>query len=350
MSKRAFRACGLAAITAALLVATAQAQQVPPADDPKALFEAGVNYLQEKGAPKYEEALELFRACYTKSGNFRALLPMGICELHLERDGDAIAHFQQYLSQGGADVSPELRAQAERDIATLSASLVRVTIRVEPVGASLVDERTPARGATIVNRYAVTEPTLTLGIHPGQHKFTITSDDRVPKEWSFEAAPGATLSAQFRLEATAPASPPPQESPVQAPRPPAPEQSKPQAVDITTGEYIGLAATGALLTGAVVTGLLGHSKHNELRDTNDMRHVDEANRLHDETQRLYVANGILLVGALVTGGATAYFHFSRKSEQPSGSKVSRLDHDGLGLCWQPELAAQGGRLTLSGEF
>ena len=104
MLTRVLRACGLAAVTAVLLGGTARAEEASPKGDARALFEAGVNYLQEKPEPRYEEALELFRAAYAQSGNFKALLPMGICELHLERDGEAIAHFQQYLSEGGGQV------------------------------------------------------------------------------------------------------------------------------------------------------------------------------------------------------------------------------------------------------
>jgi len=83
-----------------VVVGTAAAAESPAPKDPRALFEAGVNYLHEKPEPRYEDALQLFRASYAQSGNFRPLLPMGVCELHLERDSDAIAHFQQYLAEG----------------------------------------------------------------------------------------------------------------------------------------------------------------------------------------------------------------------------------------------------------
>jgi hypothetical protein len=349
MLTRGFRACGLAAIMAVLLVGTARAE-APTKGDARALFEAGVNYLKEKPEPRYEDALQLFRASYAQSGNFRALLPMGICELHLERDGQAIAHFQQYLSEGGVHVKHELRAQAERDIATLSASLARVTISVDPVGATIVDERTPVDGRPIVNRYSAAQPNFTLGIHPGHHKFTVNSFDRVPQQWTFEAAPGATLSAQFRLEPKTPATPPPK--PVEAPRLPTPQKGPDAQPDnVPIGEYLGFGATGGLLSGAIVTGLVAHGKKNDLRDVSGTPRVDEANKLHDEAVRYQVANGILLVGALVTGGVTAYFHFFRKNEETGGDDTARRSEaDGLGLRLQPELGTQSGRLTLSGEF
>lgn len=99
-----------------------------------------------------------------------------------------------------------------------------------------------------------------------------------------------------------------------------------------------------------MTGVLGHSTKTELRDANDARNANEANRLHDETVRYYVANGILLAGALVTGGVTGYLHFSRKSDVSAGTEVGRLDPDGFGLRLAPELDPRSGRLTLSGRF
>jgi len=43
--------------------------------------------------------------------------------------------------------------------------------------------------------------------------------------------------------------------------------------NFTTGDYVGLAATGVLLTGAVVTGVFAHGKKTELERANDTRHV-----------------------------------------------------------------------------
>lgn len=275
---------------------------------------------------------------------------MGVCELHLEKDGDAIAHFQQYVSEGGDKVPPELRAQAERDIATLSASLVHVTISVDPVGAILVDERTPAMGPVIVNRYSASQSSLTLGIRPGHHKFTVTSDGRAPKVWTFEATPGATLSAEFRLEAKTPRSPP--TKPVAAPRPSTPgKRSDSEADHVPVGEYVGFGATGMLLGGAIVTGLLAHGKKNDFMDLNDGRHEAEAKARRDEAGRLILANGVLLVGVVVTGSVTAYFHYSRRSKVAGGHDVrAASEHHPSALRVRPELRRRSGGLTLSGEF
>jgi hypothetical protein len=218
------------------------------------------------------------------------------------------------------------------------------------VGATIVDERTPAIGPPIVNRYSASQPTVTLGIRSGHHKLTIASQGREPKIWVFDAAAGATLAGQYQLESAAPASPSPK--PVEAARPSAAQtRSDPESDNVPLGEYIGFGATGVLLTGAIVTGLVAHSKKNELQDVNGTPRADEARDLHDEAVRYQVANGILLVGALVTGGVTAYFHFSRKSEEAGRNDVARHnEQDGLGLRLQPELGIQSGRLTLSGEF
>jgi hypothetical protein len=97
---------------------------------------------------------------------------LGIAAFKLERDGEAIDAFTKYLAEGGDQIDSEERLQFERDLQALRAGTGQLTLESDPPGASLVDERIPASGAPVVNRYgAINQPTV-LGLRAGHHRIT----------------------------------------------------------------------------------------------------------------------------------------------------------------------------------
>lgn len=133
-------------------------------------FDAGLAYVDDPNGPKWEEALKEFRAAYAESPTWKLMNNIGLCALNLERDGEAIEAFKQYLAHGGeTDLNSKARKQIEKDVAMLSASLVTVSIEVEPPEATLVDERRNSKGETLVNRYSLKHGKAMLGVHPGHH-------------------------------------------------------------------------------------------------------------------------------------------------------------------------------------
>jgi hypothetical protein len=275
-------------------------------------------------------------------------------------DGDAIAHFQRYLSEGGTQVPPDLRVQSERGIATLSASLVSVAISVEPVGATVIDERTPAQGAPIANRYVVTQPTLSIGIHPGRHKFAITSDDHVPRVWAFEAAPGAVLSAQFRLvRARPPRKHTDARQPLTLQKRSAPGaahvQHRPSEVllspdplsaherETPSGVYVGIATTGALAMGATVAGILALPNHSEFDRQNSASHEDKASDLRGVGLQLNLLTDVLIGATVLAAAGTGYLYFSSASSSATPSAPTRMQA-------RPMVGPSGGLVQVSGRF
>jgi tetratricopeptide (TPR) repeat protein len=145
MKERTLSTIALAALVC--LAAPAHAEEVPISPDARAHFAAGVNLLQDPDGARYEEAYAEFKTAYQISPSWKILGNLGIAAFKLERDGEALAAFEKYLAEGAQEIDAEERAQFERDVTTLRASLVRLNLSSDPPGAVISDERHPKRAA-----------------------------------------------------------------------------------------------------------------------------------------------------------------------------------------------------------
>lgn len=317
---------------------------VPITKAASAHFKAGVNFLMDPSGARYEEAYREFKAAYAESPSWKILGNLGICAMQLERDGEAIQAYQRYLKEGGKQIRPQEREQVSKDLQTLEASVVHVQLTSDPPGATVTDERTPVRGAPIVNRYTLTKGTLSIGIRPGHHSLTAHLDGYVDTRWVFDAAPSATVSHAFHLrkpaEAAAPAPTKPAPAGGVAPsRPTRPTLVKRRPVP--TGVYIGVAATGALAIAGGVTGVLALSKKSDFNSKNDGTDPRAAQNLRDAGTRLNLMADIFFGGAVVAAGVTTYLFLTRP-------EVS-VERD---TAWQfvPSVGRSGGGVVLSRHF
>src|ERR1700733_14429628 len=118
-------ALGLAAATY-LITPSVRAQQ--PTNDPAKLeqakkhMQAGAAFYNDPSGHKCEEALKEFGQAYQLSGSLNALRGMAICNLELERDGEAIPQYQTYLTGKGDKIEAADKQQMESDLATLKAA------------------------------------------------------------------------------------------------------------------------------------------------------------------------------------------------------------------------------------
>jgi hypothetical protein len=165
-------------------------------------FSAGVNLLQDPDGARYEDAYREFEAAYSASLSPKILGNIGYCALKLERDGEAISAYTRYL-QEVRDVDPAEAAQISRDVATLRAGLVRVTVTVDSPDASIVDKRLPVRGESITNLYNTANGKADLGLRPGHHIIEVKAHGETTDRWEFDAKPSATLSRAFTTKTAA---------------------------------------------------------------------------------------------------------------------------------------------------
>ena len=121
-------------------------------------FQAGVNLLDDPDGAKYELAYHAFHRAYELSHSAKVLGNIGLCALHLERDGEAIDAYSMYL-RDAPDVSDREKVQIQRDLATLSSTAVQLkaTVKKPGSGFTLVDNRIQTSGGSIVNSYPSTK-------------------------------------------------------------------------------------------------------------------------------------------------------------------------------------------------
>ena len=269
-------------------------------------FRACVNYLQDPDGARYEAAYQECQAAYAESPSWKILGNLGIATMKLERTGEAIGYFEQFLDGGGAAITGDERAQFERDLETQKTSVVWVTIETVP-GATVVDERIPTRGGKVVNTYHVGPEPLRVGIQPGRHKVTVREKGFAPHVWEFTAASGTSMKRQVTLEKAEAAG-----------RSGSGEVERP----IPTSVWISGGATIALGVGGVLTGLLAVKKNDDFNASNTGTDPDGATQLKDDGTTLnYVADG-LFVGAGVAAVVTTVLFLTRPELAPNPEDAS----------------------------
>jgi len=314
------------ALALGFVTPVARAADVVITDEARAHFSAGVNFLQDPDGARYEDAYREFNAAYAAAPSWKILGNLGLSAMKLERDGEAIDAYTKYLAEGGKEIDRAERAQIERDLKTLEASVVYVSLSLEPVGVMLTDERVPGSGATVVNRYGPLGPSARLGLRPGHHRITVELAGYDKSVWELDAVPKQPQSHAFALPASTPApaalaaTPPPvQETP---PPPPPSEESS------TNGLRLG--AYGAFGAGVVGLGLgtvFALQANGKYSDANDMcpsfpcqltqAQADTRERLGEDGDK---AKTISLVGFIVGGvgvatGVTLFVLSSGKRKQ-----------------------------------
>jgi hypothetical protein len=314
-------------LVAATFAAPALAADAPITDEARTHFAAGVNLLRDPDGARYEEAYREFKTAYASSPSYKILGNLGLCAMKLERDGEAIEAYTNYLAHS-SELDPMEAKQVSTDLQTLRAGVVKLNVVIEPAGAMINDVRVPVRGERIANQYGPVSGALPIGVRAGHHVMTIRAAGMEDAVWEFDAPPGAADTKRFSLRKAgiADAAQPAKEV-AQAGRP------------VPSGVYVGLAATGALAIGGVVTGLMASGKRSDFNTKNDGLHVEDANDLRDQGKTLNLVTDLLFGGAIVSATITSIVYFSRPSASSASIAVPAV-----------ALGKDGGTLVLRGTF
>jgi len=278
-------------------------------------FEAGVTLLQDPEGARYEEAYRAFRRSYELSRSPKVLGNIAFCAFHLERDGEAFDLYTAYLREV-ADVDGEERAQIQRDLATLAATLatVRFAVAGAPPGpAVLVDRRLQNRSAPVENTYPVEGAESTLRIRPGRHVFFVRAGDResVRVETNVDPSTSTRQVLEFRALAA----------------PSAPRRSV--AGPLVLGG-IGVVA----IAGGVVSGIVAVNETKEIEDNcpNEVCPRTFALRSARTEVKTYgtIADVAFVSGGALVGVAALWYFLSAKTPSNRGALEPRAACTGAG--------------------
>jgi hypothetical protein len=301
-------------VVATATTGAAFAADAPITDEARTHFTAGVNLLRDPDGARYEEAYREFKAAYAASPSYKILGNLGLCAMKLERDGEAIEAYTNYLARA-ADLDPTEAKQVATDLQTLKAGVVKLNLTVEPAGAMLNDVRVPVRGERVVNQYGPINGAMQVGVRAGHHIMTLRLAGMEDATWEFDAPAGAADAKKFALHKAGAAS----AGPV-AGKDTGASDNRP----VPSGVYIGLAATGVLAIGGSITGIMALGKRSDFNAQNDGTHPDAANDLKNQGSTLNLVTDILLGGALVAAGITSVVYFSRPSASSASIEVPKV--------------------------
>lgn len=320
---------GLLLLTASSFSATSLAAEVKITDAARKHFSAGVALLKDPDGARYEEAYREFKVAYEASPSWKILGNLGISAMKLERDGEAIEAFSRYLAEGKNELDPAERADIERDLGTLRASAVSLTLTITPGDASITDERTPVQGSPVRNRYQSQGGSLKLQIRPGHHVITATAEGKSPLTLEFDAEPGTSRQHTFDFAVAAP-SKAAVAAPLPAPRPEgdAPATTAGRSRPIPAGVWAGVAATGVFAVGASVSGVMALGKNSDYQKANGQDRA-RAESLQSETKTWNLISDAMIAAAVISAGVTTVLYLKRPEADASGLEVRISPRVGL---------------------
>jgi hypothetical protein len=312
MARLGLSVCGIGgalALAVLLCVAPARADDAIP-EEAKLYFKNGVELIQGKD-PNYQDAYYQFKLAWEKSKSWKVLSNWGLCALKLERDGEAIWAYTEYLKQ--KDIDPDERKDLERDLLLLNGNAASVNLGSDIPDLEVVD----ARGGSSVppQSYRLEGGKLELRLRAGSHTLTASSQGKSLR-WEVTLSPGRSEDHRFDFAAPAAAA---AAAPVAAPPAPAPVAPAPspatQATPSKSGgtvRTIGYVVAGAgvlALGGGAFLGMQAKSQESETRDKCKTLPVfgfscpegsrDDFDRAQ---QKARLANVLLIAGGAVAAG------------------------------------------------
>lgn len=312
--------------------ASAQSNDPEKVAEAKKHMQAGAAFYNDPSGHKCEEAYLEFKKAYDLVGTANPLKGMAVCSLELERDGDAIKEYEKYLQLKGTQVPADERAQIEADLKALRAALATVTLTSDRPGFRVVDVRTPATGYPVTNKYTASDASLSLGLHPGTHTFTASSDGAPDVVWKVEVANGATLSHAYDFAAAIAEEE--QRKKDAAPKNTTTVVSRP----VPTSVFVVGGLTIALAIPTAIFGVRALQKESDYKAQNGHEPIDAAQSQRDDVKSANLITDIFL-GVTAVGLVTTTVLF-----------VTRPTKTTPKVGWSITPTTHGGAAELHGSF
>ena len=338
-------ACAVCCVGALSINGTASAAGDAISDEAKAYFKNGVELIQEQ-PPNYQDAYYQFRLAYEKSKSWKVLGNLGLCSFKLERDGEAIQFYSDYLKGGGNDIDPDERSALQRDLLVLNGNSAGVTLSSATTDIDISDSR--AGSSAPPQSYRLEGGKLALRLRAGTHALTATHAGKTLR-WEISLSPGRNETHDFDFSEQVSAAPAPVAAPAAAAAP-TPITSAPEPAEtgspIRTAGFITAGVGVATVVGGVVVGLMAKGKEN---DAKNMCHglicPTAAESKFDSASSLATVSNILIIGGgVLTAGGVGMIVFGgpKHGEAPKAASATfRL---------LPALARDGGALFAAGSF
>jgi hypothetical protein len=189
--------------------------------------------------------LELQRA-YALKPNFRLLFNIGSIAFTTHDYVGSLKSFERFLKEGGADVDPGKRAEAESRLVTLRALVGKAHVAIDVDGAAISIDDEP------IGVSPLAEPWL---VKAGRHRISATKDGYQPANLVVTVLGGEQNEATLHLAPI-----------VTTPAPgPALPPEKPEPSRFTTLSWLGIGASVGLGVGAAIVGASAAGSKSDLQ-------------------------------------------------------------------------------------
>jgi len=358
----------IGALVVGALAAAAPAQAQDAREEARENFNAGVASFE---AGSYQEALASFQEAYRLAPHPSVRVNMANCYEHLNRPLEAIFHYERFLSEA-ADAPPAQRREVQAALEEQEGRVGEVTLQIAPDGALVRIDESEVRRAPIMGAIRMVAGNHLLEVRAEGYRSVrreLVVEGGQPAEIAIRLERGADPDPTPLPAVTGPTEgaagvgvPPDQTDPAQAQPDPAPE---PTPVDdgggggyvLTTPTIIAGAATGALLVGTVITGILALGANSDFENaverSND-RSISGAERrqarqdgldAQDRANTLSTVTDVLLITTIIGAGATAAIFFLTQPDDDE-DVAEGLRIRGASAAATPD----GGAVMLSGAF
>jgi hypothetical protein len=294
---------GLAILALVLSFATPAFAEEAISEEAKLYFRNGVDLIQAS-PPNYQDAYYQFKLAFEKSKSWKVLGNLGLCALKLERDGEALQYYTEYLKGGGNDIDPDERAALEREMLLINGNTAIVDVSASIPDVDVTDVR--AGSAVPPQSYKVQGDVLSLRLRAGTHTLSAFAPDGKTLTWQVALQPGRKVTYRFDFSTpAAPGAAPPVAAPDTQPRgePPA-GQSASSGSPLRTVGFITAGVGGAAVIGGVITGLMAKGAESEALDQCNGDNCDpDAEESFDSAASLATVTNVLLIGGGVLAAA-----------------------------------------------
>jgi hypothetical protein len=325
-----------------LLFDTAARADEPISEDAKLYFKNGVELIQSQ-PPNYQDAYYQFKLAYEKSHSWKVLGNFGLCAFKLERDGEAIQYYTDYLKGGGNDVDPDERAALRRDLLVLNGNSAGVTLTSATGELDLTDSR--AGSSAPPQSYRMEGGKLLLRLRAGTHTLTATHANQTQR-WKVAFSPGRDEAHDFDFSdkpaaTAAPAATPVAPTPLTEPPTPAADHGSP----LRTAGFVTAGVGVAALVGGVVTGLMAKGKETDAKNLcRGTVCPESASSKFDSASSMATVSNILFIGGgAITAAGVGLIVFGGPKAEPE--KSARLT-----LRMLPAVGRDGAALWAAGSF
>ncbi|HEU4579965.1 MAG TPA: PEGA domain-containing protein [Polyangiaceae bacterium] len=257
-------------------------------EEAKQRFDRGLDLYTEG---EYPLALIEFRRAYELVPNYRVLYNIGQVSIQLGQYANARRALEEYVQKGGEAIPADRRAAVSKDLSMLEQRTAFVEITANVPGSDvLVDDvaigKTPLGGALLVDA--------------GIHRVIVRHPGYLQRNDQVTLAGGDRQSLALTLELE-----PPEKSTIVV---------REREVESNSTLVIGgWVTTGALATAAIVTGILGAGKADDLkklRTANPSDYSDLGAKLDDtksSARTLLLVSDVCSGAAVVVGGLSLWF-------------------------------------------